>query len=92
MKRDKKLINSFKISFDSIKELLLKYEVFHVEEKLRKLSQNVEEKAKKERERERENHCFEAREIGQTMLEVLEIIGQDNIKIGLKVLVWAKMK
>lgn len=38
MKRDKKLINSFKISFDSIKELLLKYEVFHVEEKLRKLS------------------------------------------------------
>ena len=65
MKRDKKLINSFKISFDSIKELLLKYEVFHVEEKLRKLSQNVEEKAKKKkRERERENHCFEAREIG----------------------------
>lgn len=40
------------------------------------------------------NYCFEARDGVNNIriIGVLEIIGPDHIKIGLKFLVWGKMK
>lgn len=84
MKRDQKLINSIKISFDIINITTFKYEIFHIEEKLKKLSYRGNRKKKEEN-----DYCFEARN-GRNDIRIiaaLQIIGPDHIKIGLKFLV-----